>query len=60
MKEYAVWFKTMASIRVEVEAEDIEGAENAAFNIHPGGLCHHCARIDLGEWEIDEIEETAS
>jgi hypothetical protein len=41
-----------------VEAEDEEAAIDASYNHERfPSLCHHCARIGLGDWEVETVEE---
>lgn len=57
MKRYRVWFETVASTVIEVEAEDEQDAVDAAYDGVPG-ICAKCngwgqrAGIELGEWEL--------
>ena len=60
MAEYVVYFRTVASTAIRVEADSEEDAIERAYE-HVPNLCAHCsgwgqkAGVELGEWEtIDE------
>lgn len=61
MSTYRIYFNTGASSVVEVEADDLEAAIEAAYDELPSGVCARCAGwgsgpgIDLGgDWEVDD------
>lgn len=61
MSTYRIYFNTGALTTIQVEAEDLESAIDAAYDELPSGLCAQCAGwgsqpgIDLGDdWEVDE------
>lgn len=63
MARYSVYFETVASTRIEVEADNSFEAEDLAAEKLPT-ICAQCAGwgvvdgigIDLGDWEVDETE----
>jgi len=64
MPKYRVFFEATASMTVEVEAEDEESAETAAYNVMPTQICAQCTgwgskgwSRDLSEWELIEDNE---
>lgn len=61
MPEYTLYFTQTASSSVTVQADDLEAAENAAYDLLPTGVCAQCAGwgraagVELsGDWELDE------
>jgi hypothetical protein len=59
MPKYRVYLQTVASLTVEVEAEDQDAALDAAYQEAPGGVCAQCSgwgqpwSLDFGgEWDI--------
>ncbi len=56
MPKYRVYLQTVASVSIEVEAEDKEAAIDAAFEEAPSGVCAQCSgwgrkwSLDVGEW----------
>jgi len=64
MPKYRVYYETVASVTIIVEAEDEEAAEQKAWNDIPNGVCAQCSGwgqpwgLDLGEWDLlDEKPE---
>lgn len=64
MSTYTVFFETVATTSVEVEASNELEAEGLAFDKLPGTLCAACAGVgdpynagvDIGDWEVAEVE----
>ncbi|WP_372730056.1 hypothetical protein [Nocardioides sp.] len=54
MTRYRVFLTTTASYGVIVEADSEADAMDKAEMEGAPGLCHQCARIDLGDWEANE------
>lgn len=55
MSKFGLYFETAASVYVEVEADDIDEAVDAAYQKLPGGLCHQCAGdYDIGDLKWDD------
>lgn len=59
--KYRVYLSTGATAIVEVEADDVEAAVEAAWQDVPSSLCRQCARsIDLGdEWDVERDDSGA-
>ena len=57
MPSYTVYFTTVGSTHVKVEASDPEEALDKAYDEVYVYLCHQCAHeLDLGgEWEADSV-----
>ncbi len=59
MPKYRVYLQTVASVSVQVEAEDPDEALDAAYGQVPREVCAQCSgwgksySLDLGEWESD-------
>lgn len=63
MPKYRVYYTTVASISVVVEADDAFSAREAADERFPDpSICAQCSgwgqdySLDLGEWEQDESD----
>ncbi len=62
MPKYRVYLQTVASVSIEVEAEDKEAAIDAAFEEVPSGVCAQCSGwgqkwgLDLGEWGTEQFK----
>ncbi|RNL64394.1 hypothetical protein EFK50_07675 [Nocardioides marmoriginsengisoli] len=60
MSKYVIYLTTEASIAIEVEADSLEEAQDAAFDELPSGVCAQCSgwgsawSLDLGDFEVDE------
>lgn len=62
--KYRVWFSSVASSSVVVEADDASEAREKAEGEFPHpSICAKCAgwgekySMDLGEWELDESDD---
>ena len=56
MTLYNVYFGAGASALVQVEAESRDEAEEKAWEFTPGSPCHQ-EDFELGDWDIDDVEE---
>lgn len=60
MKTFRLYFTGGTSASVDVEAEDLDEAIDAAYDNLPHGICAQCSgwgqkwSRDEGEWEFDE------
>lgn len=59
-REFVVYLRAGASFAIKVTATDEQEAEEKAWDIGAPTLCHQCAHVDIGEWETDEVEDSAS
>ena len=48
-----IHWTTTASTTTEVEADDLESAIEASWDLLPGSLCHQCSR----EYEVSDVWE---
>ena len=66
MPQYRVTLETIASVTVEVEAEDKDAAVEEAFNEAPSGVCAQCSgwgqewSMDMGEWDTPKANDGKS
>lgn len=53
MSKYRIYFTSTVETSVEVEAEDLEAAIDAAYDNQPRGLCHLCTSDRHASWSRD-------